>query len=240
MTTPHYVEYDTPQKSHPRTVCFTTSTRNNKHYVTYGAVTGSKRVRRQLDMSCSLPVYENTLKQIAEKRRNRKPIEAEFCVLKDQCDMITTENIRNSLQNNDENCIQFWEHNIMLFGNYSRDEGIKCENNEHFKSYLNTYLNQIKNNDVIRHRFHKTRPSTDDPNLFEHMFSIVCRFQVSEDNNILIYGTHIQKGKKRLSITEKEQVWISVHQNLLNSPRFWFSIPDCVHFNRLCELDGWS
>jgi hypothetical protein len=128
----------------------------------------------------------------------------------------------------------------MLFGNYSRNEATKRENIEHIKSYMNTYLNQIKNHDATRHRFRKIRQSTDDPDLFEHMFSIVCRFQVSEDNNILVHGTYIQKGKRSLSITEQEQVWIAAHQNLLSSPQYWFGIPDCVHFNRLCEMDGWS
>ena len=169
MPSYQYAEYDTPQKQQPRTVCFTTSTRNNKHYVTYGAVTGSKRVRHQLDMSCSLPVYENTLKQIAERRRNRKPIEAEFCVLEYQNDTVSTNDIMYTLQNTDENCIRFWEHNIMLFGNYSRNEATKRENIEHIKSYMNTYLNQIKNHDATRHRFRKIRQSTDDPDLFEHM-----------------------------------------------------------------------
>ena len=240
MSNNAYVRYATPAQQEPRGVCFTTHTRNDKRYITYGAVTGSKRIRRQLDMPCSLAIYETTLKEIARERHHNQPIEAEFCVLEHHDDAITPEDIYSALQNADENCVRFWEHNIMLFGPFEEGNVTKCTKQEHLKSYLETFQKQIQNKDVIQHRFHKIRPSSEKKDCYEHMFSVVCRFLIAKDNSVLMYGTHVHVGQKDLSISKQKDIWVVAQQNLLKAPQYWFSVPDGVHFNQLCEMDGWS
>ena len=239
MSQHHFVNYTTPQLKKPCTVCFSTTKRNNKQYVSYGAVIGSKRIRRELDMPCSVATYDKTLQQIAKTRHNHKPIEAEFCVLESHEENITQHDICRALMCSDEGSVRFWEHNLMLFGTYNKDNLVEMNKDHSPKQYLDSYMERILNKDVVRHRFHKTRKMKQS-DYYEHMFSIACRFQISEDNSVIIYGTAIHIGLKSLSIMKQNSMWEQVQNNLIHHPQYWFGVPDSVHFNKLCNMDGWS
>lgn len=233
---PTLTTYQTPKDKHPRTVCFETHTDHTKRFVSYGLVTGSKSVRRELDMPCSVCIYDSTLRAIAKERFESNPIRAEMSVLGDGNDVCDA-NVRNALTNCDDACVQFWENNYSLFGSHDVS-GLKSASSQ-LALYPSAFHAAVHSNDVMYEKYHGVR-STSRSELQEHLFAIACRFQINTNNNMYLYAMHIHMDKKKhVSLTTREQIWSVVKDQLLSSPHQWMGVPNNVHFKDLCEMDGW-
>lgn len=240
---PTITSYLTPECQHPRTVCFHTRTdKENKRYVRYGLVTGSKRVRRQLDMPCSAHVFDSTLCAIAKERFDKQPIRAEIGVLVDGdivCDDVRDDDVCEALANCDTaSGVQFWENNMALFG--SHDSCGLADASTHAPLLSpSVFLSAIQNKDVMHEKHHGVR-STSRSGCYEHLFAIACRFQINVDNSMFVYASHIHSGKKTVPLATRTRIWNAVKDQLLVSPQQWVGVPPNVHFKHLCEMDGWT
>ena len=79
---PMQITFETANHT-PIAVCFNHTVHGTKHFVHYGAVKGSARTRHELDMPCSRPVYESTLRHLARDRHSTYPIVAEIFPMED-------------------------------------------------------------------------------------------------------------------------------------------------------------
>lgn len=234
---PTIATYPTPEHQHPRTVCFHTHTDNKKkRFVTYGLVTGSKRVRRELDMPCSAQVFDNTLRAIAKERFDKQPIHAEIGVMADGDD-ICDDDVCDALSNCDEACVQFWESNMMLFGSHNACALANAPS--HTPLSPSTFRASIQNNDVMHEKYYGVR-STSRSGCYEHLFAIACRFQINADSSMFLYASHIHSDKKTVPLSTRTRIWSAVKAQLLASPQQWVGVPTDVHFKHLCKMDGWT
>lgn len=230
--------YSSPIKNRPRSVCFKTYTKNKKRFVRYGIVSGSKNVRKQLDMPLSAKVYDETLKQIAFERYQKRPIRAELNVV-DADENINEEDVQSALSVNDADAVQFWENNILLFGAYD-DVSVSTKHSHSTDcSLIESFKQAILDDDVLREKHYFVRQSSDGRP--EHLFAVACRFQLDgSNNNLYMYSTHIETGKRVISLEERNQIWTVLHERLISRPQQYVGVPDDIYFKQLCEMDGWK
>lgn len=233
------MSYDTPYQCNPRKICFSTCKEDGKHFVRYAMVTGSKRVRHQLDMPCSKQVFDRTLEQIAEERYHKHFIRTEIGVLQAEGEVLEND-IREALSTPDVSGVQFWENNEMLFGSHDDKtlvQGTTRQTPMSQSSY--THFSQaIANNDVLKEKHYFIR-DTNEIGTFEHLFAIVYRFQLDTEC-VFVYASHVETTGKRVKLRRREEIWSMLNEEVRQHPKQWFGVPVDVTFKDLCEIDRWE
>ena len=235
----------------PTSVCYTHLVEEGKHYVRYGAVKGSKRVRHQLDLPYNVKVYNDTLRHLATQRHNEEPIISEFTILQDNTivNKVTEQDICNTLSSVDNQNKAFWEHNIELFGMYDTINKnlniIPIIPISKYSTHLIEYMQkEICNKNVLQQKIYKTRSieksDEESTNELEHFFAVSYRFRFNPMHDVIVYGYHIVKGEQTLSINKIEDAWKIAQKNVRNSPQYWWCVPFDIYFSQLCENDGWQ
>lgn len=204
--------------------------------MTYGLATGSKRVRRELDMPCSAHVFDSTLRALARERFDQQPIRAEIGVVTEGDD-IGDDDVCDGLSNGDEACVQFWENNMMLFGSHDKYGVADASSRKSLSP--SAFREAIQNYDVVHEKYYGIR-STSRSGAYEHLFAIACRFQINADSSMFLYASHIHSDKKTVPLNVRANIWGAVKDQLLDCPQQWVGVPTDVHFKHLCEMDGWA
>ena len=234
------MSYATPHQNNPRKICFSTCKENNRHYVTYAMVTGSKRVRRQLDMPCSAPVFDHTLEQIAKERYHKHSIRTEIGVLQEEGD-VNEDEIREALSTPDASGVQFWENNEVLFGSHNGTTLTHggAQNTQTDQIPFTKHFSQaIANKEVLKETYYFIR-DTNVRGKFEHFFAIAYRFQLGTEC-VFVYASHVETTGKRVQLCRRDEISSMLNEEVRQRPKQWFGVPVDVTFKDLCEVDGWE
>lgn len=234
---PTVMSYNTPDQSNPCTVCFSNRKEGGKHILKYAMVTGSKRVRRELDMPCSAPVFDRTMEHIAKKRFLGHSIHAEIGVLQAEGDVLVEE-IHETISTPDEAGVKFWEYNKMLFGTHDDTTSANHALMNPSNSYAH-FIQAIENNDAMKEKHHFFR-NTNVTGTFEHLFAIVYRFQLDTEC-VFVYASHIETTGKHVKMGRCDEIWSMLNEEVRQRPKPWFNAPSDITFENLkCEIDGWE
>lgn len=248
---PAYVYYHGKRMS-PTMVSFTPSEKDGKHYLRYGAVRGSKRVRHELDMCDNTSTYDTTLKEIAEQRRRQTPVVSEIMVVPDSPDsqdspdsaaagssVTAVDEIARSLSERTLKTAMFWEDYIDTLGLYG---DVMVSNVPPHLATTNTVSSMkqaIRNNDVLKQKFHKTR-SIENSSLVEHKFTVLYRFACGTNDSMLVHGSHCMVGNAHLNVSQIAKGWRRAAHQSVHSPQYWGGVTDEVYYTHLCKIDGWA
>lgn len=212
----------------PTAVCFHHNKQKNKHFIHYGAVKGSKRVRRELDMPCSLQVYDSTLHHIALQRYSEAPIVTEIIPMVDtEIVSNTNENdIYNSLARPHQDAKVFWEHMIQSCGVQENVPNILHS----IPNFLDNAHHKIKTDDVLQEKHYEVQHNED--NTHTHIFRISYRFYFTEYSDVIVYTRDsIMSTHSILSLTETDTMWKNMKKKVLQRPEFLWNVPKDVYLN---------
>lgn len=209
--------------------------------MTYAMVTGSKRVRRELDMPCSAPVFDRTLEQLAKERYQIHSIHAEIGVLGAEGEVLE-EDIHEALSTSDEAGVKFWEHNAMLFGTHDDTTIARGIANHALMNPSTSYahfIQAIENNEALKEKHYFIR-DTNMMGIFKHYFAIVYRFQLDTEC-VFVYASHVETTGKRVKMGRRNEIWSMLNEEVRQRPKPWFNVPTDITFeNLMCEIDGWE
>jgi hypothetical protein len=218
--------------------------------VRYGAVRGSKRVRRELSdtntaNSHSNLTYDTTLKQIAEQRRRLTPVVSEIMVAVQDGrgtaagNRATAHEIAGSLSERTPKTAMFWEDYIDTLGLCGDVMVSNIPPHLATTNTVNSMKQAIRNDDVLKQKFHKTRP-IENSTLVEHQFTVMYRFACGADDSMLVYGSHCMTGDAHMRVSEIEKGWRRAAHQSVHSPQYWAGVTNEVYYTHLCQIDGWA
>lgn len=207
----------------PTIVCFEYACTDNKHYVQYGAVKGSKRTRHELDMPCSLPSYYATLSDIAKQRFQHTPIESEITPLRDttSVDQISDQEVHDALGVPHKDATMFWNHMIESFGLHREDANTPVS----IESFMEGVYRQIKNQDALVEK-HYSMKTVDFQNI--HLFTVSYRFSFTQYSDLIVYATH-KMHTQSVSSSDRQQAWKEALNGVLKNPQFLWNVPKNVY-----------
>ena len=208
-------------------VSFHHSENKGKHYIHYGAVKGSKRIRRELDMPCSQPIYDTILKHIAQERHTKHPVITEIIPMEDTTVATEAKNkdIYDALTQHD-GATHFWENAIHSYGLHD----CSSQSIPVLPSFLEDACSQIQSGEVMKNKHYHVYDENDGNK--KHRFTLSCRFPFTPYSDVVIYTREERITKQALlSLEIIEQVWETLNTNIIQHPEFLWNVPHDVFLN---------
>jgi hypothetical protein len=223
---PMQITFETANQT-PIAVCFNHTVHGTKHFVHYGAVKGSARTRHELDMPCSRPVYESTLRHLARERHSTYPIVAEIFPMEDGERVTDVADVHEyeileALTLPHKGSTLFWENIIHSCGLHDTNRNTVCS----IPMILEDTYRQLKDGELLEDKQYRVKKLSEH---FEHRFTLSCRTAFTDHSDVIVYVQTIQTSTApRLSVEEMDTIWAESKERLLQNPEFVWDVPKDV------------